>query len=333
LNPHSNIHDFWPHLVDKWGRYGDPEDYEIWCDQAPLRGPLIEGLTYEIVPRSSPGRAKPSARRSSIDLGIVPRSEPLVSVPPEGWAPRPLRDDEIHSSGVSIWRPARPIPQQWQARVVFQSTEAPEKEWRGWFTEEDTEFDVERRAHPSLGIIGTWRRSAFWQDESGLTITMTNRRKEIPLRYSGEGDGEIKSILIGENDTVRVILAALKTKSNFHLTDHENHPFGLDDFPFGYVSVAVNPPLKLLHGSELKGKKREPTPKRDNRMAIEVRFSDARAVYARNTQGSPLSYAKLLSDAVSNHSIPGPCHIERVRAEDDRILVDIVLGDDTPWYT
>jgi hypothetical protein len=57
LNPNANIYDFWPHLVDKWGRHGDPEDYVIWNDRAPLRGPLFEGLGYEIVPRSLQGES------------------------------------------------------------------------------------------------------------------------------------------------------------------------------------------------------------------------------------------------------------------------------------
>jgi hypothetical protein len=40
-----------------------------------------------------------------------------------------------------------------------------------------------------------------------------------------------------------------------------------------------------------------------------------------------------LADAIANFDITDPCHIERVRAEDDRILVDIVLGNDAPWFT
>jgi ribonuclease HI len=39
LHPHSNIYDIWPHLVEKWGDNGEPEDYEIWEDQSPLRRP------------------------------------------------------------------------------------------------------------------------------------------------------------------------------------------------------------------------------------------------------------------------------------------------------
>jgi hypothetical protein len=63
-------------LVDKFGRHGDPEDYEIWCDQSPLRGPLIHGLGYEIVPKSSPGGR--SQRRGGTQLTL--RSLPL-SIP------------------------------------------------------------------------------------------------------------------------------------------------------------------------------------------------------------------------------------------------------------
>jgi hypothetical protein len=74
------------------------------------------------------------------------------------------------------------------------------------------------------------------------------------MRYSCEPDNEIKEIQLGEDETVRVILLRLKAKSNFHLTDHADRPFGIDDYPFGYVSAPTNPPLKLSHGSALSGK-------------------------------------------------------------------------------
>jgi hypothetical protein len=54
---------------------------------------------------------------------------------------------------------------------------------------------------------------------------MTNRRKEIPMRYSCDPDGEIKEIPISEDDSVRIILSHIKAKSNLHLTDHGNRPF------------------------------------------------------------------------------------------------------------
>jgi ribonuclease HI len=321
LNPNSNLHDFWPPLVNKWGRHGEPEDFEIWCDQAPLRGPLFEGLTYEIVPRSSPGRVKPTARRNSIDLTVHARDGPPILPRALDWSPQPLVRTDDH-----------PIPAQWQARVVFQTADAPEREWRGWFTEDDSEYDVERRAHTSLGIVGTWRRSSFWHDASGLTITMTNRRKEIPMRYSSGEDAEIKSIMIGEEDTVRVILLTLKAKSNFHLTDHASRPFGLDDCPFGYVSVSANPPLQLLHGSASMGKKREPTPKKDNQIAVEVKVGSAISVYPRSGPAAPQGYSRLLSDMMTKHGLTGPWHIAQVRAIDDRIQVEIADGEPLEWF-
>jgi hypothetical protein len=113
---------------------------------------------------------------------------------------------------------------------------------------------------------------------------MTNRQKEITMRYSGEGDREIKDITITETDTVRVILSRLKAKSNFHLADVSGKPFAMEDFPFGYVSAAVNPPLQLLHGSALKGKTRDPTPRKDNRIAVEVRIKDEKHAFIRGAQ-------------------------------------------------
>jgi hypothetical protein len=103
LNANANIHDFWIPLVDKFGRHGDPEDYEIWNGHTPLEGPLIHGLGYEIVPRSSPGRAKPATRRNSADFSVnaIDCSKPLIQFRSKEWSPRPLaRTDE----------PAREVP-------------------------------------------------------------------------------------------------------------------------------------------------------------------------------------------------------------------------------
>jgi ribonuclease HI len=235
LNANANIYDFWAPLVDKFGRHGDPEDYEIWNGHTPLERPLIHGLGYEIVPRSSPGRPKPAARRNSADFSVkaLDGSKPLVQFRSKEWSPRPLvRTDD----------PAREVPPQWRAQVIYQESDAPEKEWRGWFTEEDTEYAIERRARTSLGIFGTWRRASYWRDNTGIRIVMTNRRKEISMRCSSGADGEIKEVPISEDDTVKIILLRIKAGSNFHLADNNDKPFGVDDCPFGYVSTAANPP-------------------------------------------------------------------------------------------
>jgi hypothetical protein len=71
---------------------------------------------------------------------------------------------------------------------------------------------------------------------------MTNRRKEIQMRYSAGEDREIKEVTLGENDTSRIILSRLKAGSNFHLADSNGKPFAIEDCPFGYVSLASNPP-------------------------------------------------------------------------------------------
>jgi ribonuclease HI len=133
LNPNANVHDFWPSLVDKFGRYGEPEDYEIWNEQTPLYGPLIHGLAYEIVPRVSPGHSKPAERRRSIDFSVEARTRDppkalessgiggpkwLVRSNARNWNPQPL---------VRTKDPVREVPPQWRAQVVYQAYDAPEK--------------------------------------------------------------------------------------------------------------------------------------------------------------------------------------------------------------
>jgi hypothetical protein len=52
-------------------------------------------------------------------------------------------------------------PPQFRAQVVCQAQDAPEKEWRGRFTVEESEEDLEKRARNTLGILGSWRRLSF----------------------------------------------------------------------------------------------------------------------------------------------------------------------------
>jgi hypothetical protein len=158
---------------------------------------------------------------------------------------------------------------------------------------------------------------------------MTNRPKEITMRYSGKTDREIKEVTISETDTVRVILSRLKAKSNFHLADSEDKPFGIEDIPFGYVSIPSSPPLKLLHGSALRGKVRESTPRKDNRIAVEVHFEGNKAVFPRGVQPT---YTTILEHAATNFGMTTPVCLERIRADEDRILVDIKLGDEALWF-
>jgi hypothetical protein len=229
LNPNANIHDFWPALIDKFGRHGEPEDYEIWCEQKPLDGPLIHGLAYEIVPRVSPGHFKPADRRNSIDFGLEAKARARYPTVSPSNPPKPAPCDPLEQLDctppplIRTADPAREIPPQWKGQVVYQAYDAPEKEWRGWFTEEDTEYAIERRARSVLGIFGPWRRLSYWRDNTGIRMVMTNRQKEITMRYSGDPDREIKEVTITETDTVRVILSRLKAKSNFHLADVTGH--------------------------------------------------------------------------------------------------------------
>jgi hypothetical protein len=155
LSSHANIHDFWPRLVERCGdKIGNPEDYEIWQDRHKLEGPLIMGLEYEIISKTTPGFTKPSdlrkQRRNAIDNGTISglESQPRV----------PKKAKEAESASPPRMRPKadveRDVPPHFRAVVTFQAHDAPEKEWRGWFTDEDTEETVVRRARNVTGIIG-----------------------------------------------------------------------------------------------------------------------------------------------------------------------------------
>jgi ribonuclease HI len=153
VSSHANIYDFWPTLIDKFGRgIGEPEDYEIWQGHSPIRGPLVQGHTYEIVSRITPGRPRPqaAARRNSIDL----TTPPPPKLTPKG-SPSPKRSFEAPPPQ-TIEPPPLGVPPQWTAVVTYQPQGLPEKVWRGWFTAEDTEYSLEHRARKELNMFGCW---------------------------------------------------------------------------------------------------------------------------------------------------------------------------------
>jgi hypothetical protein len=105
----------------------------------------------------------------------------------------------------------------------------------------------------------------------------------------------------------------------------------MDDNLFGYCTFAANPPLKLLHGSALTTRKsRVKTQKKDHRIAIELRCNDAKTTFAR---GVIPTHAKAVVDAKDHFGIMDPCYIEKVRAEEDRIIIECAVGVDAPWFT
>jgi hypothetical protein len=160
---------------------------------------------------------------------------------------------------------------------------------------------------------------------------MTNARKEATLRYTTEREPGIKEVQIGENDTPHSVLLKIKAPQNFHFTDDGGHLFALEDNLFGYCTVATNPPLKLLHGSALLTRKtRALTPKKDNRICVEVQIGDDKTTFARGLQKT---YAKILKDVKEYWGKTDPVHILRVRAVDDRIIVECSPDVPALWFT
>jgi hypothetical protein len=126
-----------------------------------LNGPLVMGLEYDIISITTPGYPKPQvrARRNSVDLETAPPPEANPPALAERWVAAPLPVPRTLSKTEAEGR----IPPQYRAQVIYQAQEAPEKERRGWFTGEDTEDSLEQRARNILGILGSWRRFAFWR--------------------------------------------------------------------------------------------------------------------------------------------------------------------------
>jgi hypothetical protein len=206
-----------------------------------------------------------------------------------------------------------------RATVTYQATDAPEKEWRGWHSDDDTEDMLEGIARRVLGIVGSWRRLSFWRDHEGVRIVMTNKRKEMTLRYTSGDDAEVHEMLIGENDTPpQAILKAWK-QGNFYMLDSNGIPFAKEDSLFGYATSSDALPVQIRDGSALRTlKTRALTPKRDNRIRVECRFGNDEQVFERSVYAS---YKDLVDDNRREHGLPDSWQIASVRAEDDRIIV------------
>jgi hypothetical protein len=196
---------------------------------------------------------------------------------------------------------------------------------------EDGDFLYSEGARNVLGILGCWRRLSYWRDCEGIRLVMTNRRKEVLMRYHTELDPTIKEVSFTEDDTPKMILAKLNLKDNFFITDSNGNPFGNDDSLFGYCTLRENPPVQVLHGSALRTRKaRVLTPKKDNRVKTEIRMGDERTIFARGVQSTD---AQALADGRVMFNLPETGQLERVRVEEDRTIVECAEGVDSSWFT
>jgi hypothetical protein len=112
--------------VNKFGNnFGEPEDYEIWNEHSPgLSGPLVNGLSYEIVSRITPGRPKPQERRNSFDAGLPPAPRPAITFDPKASLP-PRNTRHLEWSPPAAMRteaPAREVPPTMESSGDLSST-------------------------------------------------------------------------------------------------------------------------------------------------------------------------------------------------------------------
>jgi hypothetical protein len=163
----------------------------------------------------------------------------------------------------------RDIPAHYRASVTYQASDASEKEWRGWYTDDDTEDSLEKRTRTILGILGSWRRLSFWRDHEGVRIVMTNKRKEVELRYKTNENPEVKEMVIYEEDTPQSVIERSGRKGNVFVVDSMGNPFGKTDGLFRYATGREAPPVTIMHGSGMSTmKNRNPTVNKDNRIGI-----------------------------------------------------------------
>jgi hypothetical protein len=215
--------------------------------------------------------------------------------------------------------------------VTYQSTDAPPKEWRGFFSEDETEEALDIRTRRVLGIVGSWRRLSFWRDHEGIRLVVTNKRKEVTLRYCIGEEEEVHEMIVGESDTPSQAIVRTGKQGNFYVTDINGIPFSKEDSFFGYATFPGAPPVRILHGSALKTlKTRPPTAKKDCRIRVEIRFGDNVQSFGRATYSS---YRDAIDDNRRAHALPDTWQVATIRAEEDRIIIMCEDGADPFWFS
>jgi hypothetical protein len=295
------------------GRYSD-HGWAVYVTQKKLR-------------RRTPGFIMPSElqaqRRTSIDLGG--KGEPLA---------KKLTKTQEAPTGVASTQGTRTkkevkgdIPPHLRAYVTFQDQNQPEREWKGWYTEEDTEESIARRAQSALRILGNWRRLSYWRDHEGIKIVLTNRRKEVGLRYSLDDEPEIKEVVIYEDDTPGSVMSRPGKRDNYYVVDMNDKPFDRTDSLFGYATLKGAQPVRVKHRAKMSTMK---TPRKDNREKVEVRFGDEKLEFER---GVYKTHQWLVDEARSGNHLSESWKIVVVRAEEERIIVECSDGTDPFWFS
>jgi hypothetical protein len=176
------------------------------------------------------------------------------------------------------------------------------KEWRGFYTDTDTEDTLEMKARRGLGIVDSWRRASFWADHEGVRITMTNSPKHVPLRYYLPNDTEMHEVMIGMNETPITFRIKIGKKDNYHVLDPNGQEFPDDDNLFTYSTQDNARPVNVIHGLNAgTGKKRILSTLKDNPKRIEVRFEDRKFLSAK---GPRKTYTAVFEEAREAEGLP-----------------------------
>jgi hypothetical protein len=169
-----------------------------------------------------------------------------------------------------------------RAYVTFQDRSQPEKEWRCWFTDDDAEDSIERKARNALGIVGNRRRLAYWSDHEGIRLVMTNKRKEIELRNLLDEETEVHEISVCWEESPTSLLTKLGKRDNYFVVDANDKPFAVTDNLFTFATTKGVQPVRIKHGLKMTTlKTRVQLPLKDNREKVEIRFGDEKLEFEK----------------------------------------------------
>jgi hypothetical protein len=193
------------------------------------------------------------------------------------------------------------------------------KEWSDALRTDDTEMRSLQRAMSAIGEYGTWRIVKSSSNEGGKTMEVSKKKKTVTMRYTVDGQTEIKETEIGVEDTVRGIMARMDIKEHV-VIDSKGSRFLEQDHLFTYFTGENPVPLKIEKAQRtVQPRPRQIERARDEREGIQIHFGD-KMWAGKKSDGA--NYRLIFERAQRELKIEGWWKVAHVRQDGPRIIVE-----------
>jgi hypothetical protein len=142
---------------------------------------------------------------------------------------------------------------------------------------EETEERIIQRAQRESRVAGSIRRVSFWADDEGIRIVMTNKRREVMMRYTENDNPGILAVMM------RKVMDRLGRKTGRYLVDTVGRRFPDNDALYTYFSQPGCYPIRMVQGFHLDNTTTRAVSKPEDKIErIEVHFGDVKQKYERH---------------------------------------------------